>query len=240
MKRIVFVISLLFAVACTTNDEEKWNFKSAVIESFETVLSGDADYKLGYATELLIFEHYYDETYGSWCGFAQSKCYDMEDASYENQYSVYNEKAASGDHFLLYYYDTYHAENNQPTDILCRYYGDYKFNSVRLCLSTFTYHAIVTGSNAFARPFDEGDYIKVTFIALGENKSEGESVEFYIADYRDGKRFVATDWTSVDLTPLQGELWGIRVRVETTDVGEWGPNTPLYICMDDLTYSVTI
>ena len=232
MKRIVFVISLLFAVACTTNDEENWNFKSAVIESFETVLSGDADYKLGYATELLIFEHYYDETYGSWCGFAQSKCYDMEDASYNNQYSVYNDEAASGDCFMVYYYDSY----NDPTDILCRYHGYYQFKTVRVNLSTIGYKAIMEG-NAYARAFDEGDYLKVSFIALGADLAEGDVVDYYIVDYRDGKRFVADDWDTVDISSLKGGLWGLRIRIETTDVGEWGANTPLYICLDDLTYT---
>ena len=41
----------------------------------------------------------------------------------------------------------------------------------------------------------------------------------------------------VDISALKGNLWGVRIRIETTDVGEWGANTPLYICLDDLIYT---
>ncbi len=232
--RRVLLISLFaaFAVGCDMTNEEDRVFTSTVIESFELNLPATADYQLGYSSEMLEFSYNYDETYGSWSGFAQSRKKDMEDASYNNQYSVYNDEAASGDCFMVYYYDSY----NDPTDILCRYHGYYQFKTVRVNLSTISYKAIMEG-NAYARAFDEGDYLKVSFIALGADLAEGDAVDYYIVDYRDGKRFVADDWNTVDISSLKGGLWGLRIRIETTDVGEWGANTPLYICLDDLTYT---
>ena len=61
-------------------------------------------------------------------------------------------------------------------------------------------------------------------------------VECYVVDFRDGKREMATDWNEYLLTNLGEGYNRVRVTIETTDVGEWGANTPLYIAMDDLTY----
>jgi hypothetical protein len=49
---------------------------------------------------------------------------------------------------------------------------------------------------------------------------------------------MATNWDQFSLTGLGTDYDRVRVTIETTDVGEWGANTPLYICLDDLTYFV--
>lgn len=238
MKRLFFIfIPMLFA-GCAM-DEDGLNVEDrivAVVESFETAISDDSSYVYGFKNDILDFQYFVNEEYSYWGGFAQCNGYNMEDGTYANQYSVYNTKAATGNGYLLYYYDSY----NEPCDILCRYYGDYQFTTVRLNLTTYTYKSITEEDiNAFARVFTDGDYLKVTFTALLENKTEGVSTDCYVVDYRDGKQFVATNWDTFDISALSGELWGVRVRIETSDVGEYGANTPLYICMDDLTYTVS-
>lgn len=237
-KLLVLTVLATVCVGCSLEEDVMGNEvggRHDVVESFEGCALGEGGYSYGYRSDILDFEYHYDQEWGSWAGFAPSSCFDMEDATYANQYSVYNTKAASGDKFMMFYYDSY----NEPTDILCRYHGDYSFHSVRLNLSTICYKAISEG-NVYARAFGDGDYLKVSFTALGANQTEGETVEFYAVDYRDGSRFVANDWSYVDLSSLQGALWGLRIRIETTDMGEWGANTPLYVCLDDLTYSVVM
>ncbi|MBR3827439.1 MAG: DUF4465 domain-containing protein [Alistipes sp.] len=237
MKRVFSILLPALLVGCAFDaDEQNGGVNSySAVESFETAISADEDYALGYRNDYLKFEHFYNEEYSYWGGFAHSKCFDMEDGTPNNQYGVYNTKAASGNSFLVYYYDSY----NEPCDILCHYRGDYQFTTVRLNLTTYTYKSITDEDvNTFARAFTDGDYLKVIFTALLGDGSEGESVDCYVVDYRDGKRFVATNWDAFDISALRGELTGLRVRIETTDVGEYGANTPLYICMDDLTYTI--
>ncbi len=234
----ILSLPLLLITSCTDildkiggdDDVPRENLVEIVCESFDT--DAPETYLLGYNSAYLKFEHFLNEEYGYWGGFAHSSMHNMEDGSYTNQYSVYNH---SGDGFMLFYYDSY----NPTCDILCRYFGDYEFSSVLLNLSTYTHQAITEG-NDFARAFTDGDYLKVTFTALHEDKREGKSVDCYVADYREGRRFVADAWNSFDLSELRGELWGLRVKVETTDVGEYGANTPLYICMDNLIYKVEL
>lgn len=232
MKRLLWIVAVAAVFVGCDVDSDNGTMSVSVIESFEIPKVGDAGYALGYTSDYLIFEYGYDEEYGSWSGFAVSNRNDMVSADWTNQYSVYNTDMASGEQFLLYYYDSY----SEPKDILCRYVGDYTFKSVRVNVSTYT-DLVVENGNGYARAFDDGDYLKVTFTALTEDRAEGESVDFYMVDYRDGKRYVADDWAYVDLSALNGALWGIRITMETTDVNEWGACTPLYVCLDDLTYT---
>lgn len=236
MKRVFALLVVALIVGCTTEDDTQNNIKQyKAVESFERAMPTGEIYALGYENDYLEFEHFYNEEYSYWGGFAQSKCFDMEDGTFNNQYGVYNTKAASGDSFLLFYYDSY----NEPCDILCKTDQEYQFSSVRLNLTTYTYKSITDEDiNTFARAFTDGDYLKVVFTALNNDETLGQSVECYVVDYRDGKRFAATNWELFDLSALRGNLAGLRVHIETSDVGEYGANTPLYICLDDLTFTV--
>ena len=235
MKRILFIVGAILAlVAC----EQKWVDPvpdSAFTESFEKTFDGD--YSYGYVGDDLRFEHFYNEEFDYWGGFAQSKKYDTDLANglFANQYSVYNTKAKSGDIFLLYYYDSY----SEPCDIIFKREG-IRLQSIHLNLTTYTYASITDEEiNDFARVFGDGDYLKVVFTPLvdAETVEADKAVECYVVDYRDGKREVATDWKRYDLL-FDAEYYGVRVTIETTDVGQYGANTPLYIAMDDLFYTV--
>jgi hypothetical protein len=52
--------------------------------------------------------------------------------------------------------------------------------------------------------------------------------------YEDGRLRQPANWHWVDLSEV-GETDTLYFELETTDVGEWGPNTALYFCMDKLT-----
>ena len=217
-------------VACDNGGEPTSSSNS--VECFDSAFEGD--YKYGYVNKDMVFEYFINEEYGYWGGFAQSKMFDTDaqNGLPTNQYSAYNAKAASGNSFLLYYYDAY----NEPCDIVCM--TPFEIKSVKLNLTTYTYATITDEDiNAFARAFVDGDYLKVIFTPMASDQTPvGDSVECYVVDYREGKCFVADNWQEYKLNlPAAAR---IRVTLETTDVGEWGANTPLYICMDDLTYKL--
>lgn len=200
------------------------------VESFETQFEGD--YHYGYETDNLTFEHFYNEEFGYWGGFALTRKFDTDAANglFENQYAVYNASASEGDGALIYYYDSY----NEPCDIVLK--DATMLTSVRLNLTTYTYASITDEDiNSYARTFADGDYLKVVFTAMSADEAL-DSVECYVVDYRDGKRFVATNWDIYDLRSLGKGYDAVRVTIETTDVGEYGANTPLYIALDELNY----
>lgn len=200
------------------------------VESFEAQFEGD--YHYGYETDNLTFEHFYNEEFGYWGGFALTRKFDTDAANglFENQYAVYNASASEGDGALIYYYDSY----NEPCDIILK--EGVMLTSVRLNLTTYTYASITNEDiNSFARAFTDGDYLKVVFTSLKGDEEIGKS-ECYVVDYRDGKRFVATNWDKFDLRALGRGYDAVRVTIETTDVGEYGANTPLYIALDELNF----
>lgn len=200
------------------------------VESFETQFEGD--YHYGYETDNLTFEHFYNEEFGYWGGFALTRKFDTDAANglFENQYAVYNASASEGDGALIYYYDSY----NEPCDIVLK--DATMLTSVRLNLTTYTYASITDEDiNSYARTFADGDYLKVVFTAMSADEAL-DSVECYVVDYRDGKRFVATNWDIYDLRSLGKGYDAVRVTIETTDVGEYGANTPLYIALDELNF----
>lgn len=227
----MFALAILGAMAC---EREAADLQSVpTVEKFDTEMT--SDYSYGYENDHLEFEYFYNEEYAYWGGFAQSRVKDADAANglFANQYAVYNEAAASGDSFLIYYYDSY----NEPCDIVVKQQG-VSLRDVMLNLTTYTYASITNEAiNDFARVFVDGDYLKVVFTGMRGNEATGV-VECYVVDYRDGKRATTTEWTTFSLANLGEGYDRVSVTIETTDVGEWGANTPLYIAMDNLSYSV--
>ena len=231
MRKLMFALAILGAVAC---EREAADVQSVpTVEKFDTEMT--SDYSYGYENDYLEFEYFYNEEYAYWGGFAQSRVKDADAANglFANQYAVYNEAAASGESFLVYYYDSY----NEPCDIVVKQQG-VSLRDVMLNLTTYTYASITNEAiNDFARVFVDGDYLKVVFTGMRGNEATGV-VECYVVDYRDGKREMTTEWTTFSLANLGEGYDRVSVTIETTDVGEWGANTPLYIAMDNLSYSV--
>ena len=231
MKKLLFALMLLTFVACENTEAPDVNTKSFV-ESFETLTASEYDY--GFENDVVKCEYFFNEEYQYWGGFAVSKVFDTDAANgkFENQYAAYNTAAASGAKFLLYYYDSY----SEPCDMVFK--QSVMLNSVKLNLTTYTYASITDEDiNTFARKFIEGDFLKVIFTPLDKfERPVGEGVECYVVDYRDGKRFVADNWQTFPLgISTEG---GVRLSIETSDVGEYGANTPLYICLDSLEYNL--
>lgn len=222
-------------VACNNEGEDNVIKPEPIVENFDGFV-GEAQYLYGYENDAIKCEYFYNEDYGYWGGFAHSKVFetDAKKGLYENQYAAYNSKAASGDGFLLYYYDSY----NEPCDIIFKDEESVvRLSSVKLNLTTYTYASITDEDiNDYARVFAEGDYLKVIFYAVDAfGRTVGEGAECYVVDYRDGKRFVADNWQEFYLPGILSNR--VRVTIETSDIGAYGPNTPLYICMDDLIYT---
>ncbi|HKL40270.1 MAG TPA: DUF4465 domain-containing protein, partial [Cryomorphaceae bacterium] len=64
----------------------------------------------------------------------------------------------------------------------------------------------------------------------------GTEVEFYLADYTfsdNSQDYIVDEWTYVDLTSL-GDADSLSFTLTSSDVGEFGMNTPAYFCIDDL------
>ena len=224
----MFAVALMAIVACEPDSVDRKPVTE--VENFDVAMTQESTY--GFENEVFEFEYFYNEEYAYWGGFALSNVKDTDPANglFANQYAVFNDSAASGENFLIYYYDSF----NEPCDIVLK--KPVHLSDVKLNLTTYTYASITNEAiNDFARAFTDGDYLKVVFTAMKGNEITGVD-ECYVVDYRDGKRIMATDWTEYSLVNLGSDYDHVRVTIETTDIGEWGANTPLYIALDDLVY----
>lgn len=107
--------------------------------------------------------------------------------------------------------------------------------SVKICNTSYTYYAMSRGNN-YCRKFEKGDYLKLT--AHGVKETTGETtLDFYLARCEgDENNWFVTSWTNWDLSAL-GEVVAVYFTMESSDVGQFGINTPTYFAMDGLEVS---
>lgn len=174
----------------------------------------------------------YNPDWGSWSGWALSNMTDTLTPGYINQYSAIPGHGVSyTDNYMVSYGNTY-----IKLDSAIAVSGAYFTNS------TYVYLDMKNGSS-FTKKFggDDGndpDYFLVKFYSyLDENLVD--SCELYLADFRfdeNSEDYVLDDWTYVDFNndiETDIKIDSIAIKYESSDTGQFGINTPVYLCMDD-------
>jgi hypothetical protein len=83
---------------------------------------------------------------------------------------------------------------------------------------------------------NDPDFFSVSFNGFLSGQSVGTPVVFYLSDFRFNDNtldYIVRNWTRVDLSAL-GTVDSVTFHFESSDIGDFGINTPLYFCMDDL------
>ena len=141
-----------------------------------------------------------------------------------------------GTPYLVCYWGDYPDESGKMvrfSDVLFDKSADiFTPKAIYVCNTAKVIKSLQEG-DSFARAFKAGDYLTLTIMPLNAQKEviQGAEVKYYLADFRDGKTFINQGWEKIDLSPL-GACAGITFSMETTDMGEYGANTPLYFCVD--------
>ena len=147
-----------------------------------------------------------------------------------------------GSNFLIGYWDAFgdaFKTNVTESSNYVKFNDEKTYKPVGMYVTNapWSYYSCLNG-DAFTRKFKEGDYFKL--IAVGyaaDSITITGTAEFYLADYRSVNPTqwkLHNTWQWMDLTSL-GEVSFIRFNMESTDVGDWGINTPTLFCMDKLT-----
>lgn len=174
-----------------------------------------------------------------WCGVAYSGNCDMTVAGVSNQYSVYYKDpltSLGGRNGSERFAIVYCAENIMGPDytsaITFPTATEKTVDHLYVTNSTYAVLSMLNG-DSFAKKFADGDWFKLT--VTGYNKDGGQigTVDFYLADYRNGKSDIIQQWTKLDLTSL-GAVNKLTFTLSSSDTGTYGMNTPAYFCMDDI------
>jgi hypothetical protein len=182
------------------------------------------------------------EFYGG--GIAISRWNEMTTGSYLNQCSVYYSDATTGKG----------GYNGSPTFAVGYGYNDPMMGDTRSSITfsdnvteavfdhfyvTNTTYAVLSMKNggypAKQFGYDSQDWLKLVIEGFSKSGVSTGTVEFYLADFRtSASPGIITEWTRVDLSPL-GAVQKITFDVQSSDIGDYGMNTPGYFCFDNLT-----
>lgn len=241
MRKIYLALATVFAlvmVSCTGNKEviqEVIDFETMSVDStgyfngsdMSGELSGSTYYtSLTQLSASIVNEFTPNAWGGNWSGASVSTLVDTVTAGWGNQFSTIAGSGADKSKTFAVVYSE--ALVVFPSDAYV-----YEPQSIKLTNSTYSYLYVKNGDAAFGMPaYSEGKYFKIIFTGKLDNVETGV-VEFYLADFRDGKSYITRDWTNLDLTKL-GVVNEINISFESNDTGDWGVNTPLYACIDNL------
>ena len=159
-------------------------------------------------------------------------------------YGTYELAAAPGlgvdsDAYAICYLDIY---NNPGQYATLDFMSPSDLEKIFVTNTTLAAANIAVG-NAFATAFThDGDHFTLTIKGFtlddGNNHvySPDMSVDVPLALFENGELFLLDSWKEVDLSSFVG-VEGLDFFLETSDVGQYGPNTPYYFAIDSLTFT---
>ncbi|MBN2374361.1 DUF4465 domain-containing protein [bacterium] len=187
-----------------------------------------ADGSGGFSSEGATFSNYYDSTYGVyWEGFSYSNMTDTSISGVDAQYNAITGEGAEGSsNYAVGYFSSFGVV--LPTIIFSE---EKTVTGAYFTNCNYTYYSMLNG-DAFAKRFENGDWLKLTVKGLDVQGNVTGTVDFLLAEDTN----IIDSWVWLNLSSL-GVIKGIEFTMSSSDSGQWGMNTPAYFCMDNLTIS---
>ncbi len=188
----------------------------------------------GFVSGHAYFYNHFNPSWGSWSGFAYSNVKNDTTAGYTNQYAAITAGGVNGSAgYGVAYAGT-------PVSVkLDSVLAGHVLKGVFITNSTYAALSMENG-DAFAKKFGGADGTDPDWFLLTikgyEKGAYTDSVNFYLADYRSDNRaddYILKSWAWVDLQPL-GAVDSLTFELHSSDVGQYGMNTPAYFCLDNL------
>jgi len=232
------ILSLNFAYGQSTV-----NFESISLspESYDNGSGGAGDFVIGDLT----FTNVYNSSWGSWNGFSISNTTDVTTFDYSNQYSAAPGVGSAGSANYAVYFPEGSIVNNGSTSIT----GFEISNSALARLSMLNGDAIAkqfgSPNDAYGNPDGTNgeDYLRVWIVGADASGSTKDSLLFYLADYRfsdNNLDYIVDTWEQIDLTSFGFAVKQVSFRFESSDVGQWGINTPTFLAIDNVQLSAPL
>lgn len=236
MKKVYFFAVALFATSTVFAQNDTLTFEQYDLGSNSYYNGADdaGDITIGNYT----LSNNYNTQYGYMeNGFAISKVQDITTAGFTNQYASY----ANG------------GANNSEKYGVC-YSGEITFSSLRkiksLMVTNTTYAGLsMRDGDSFGKQFGSPnnaagtpdgtngeDWFLLQIIPLDENNQVvGDTVDFYLADFRfadNNQDYILNTWETVQMNDVLAKK--LTFKLSSSDVGQYGMNTPAYFALDNL------
>ena len=136
--------------------------------------------------------------------------------------------------YVIGYYSEWVSASQGYSSNIIDFNGEYYPEYVYICQNSNTHKAITQGEFN-ARPFTEQDTLALIIQALDSTMQPTATIIYYLAI--DGT--CNEGWVKVPLTAL-GQTSCLSFSMTSTDIGDWGANTPLYFALDGLTINTEL
>lgn len=209
--------------------------KNGTVDSSESYGSMNVYYTKAIESGDWGFINVYNATWSSWGGFAASTVLDKATPGMVNQYATYAGSGANGTPVFAVGYSPAWARLSDTSTTKT-------VSSIMICNTTYAGLSMKNGDD-YAKKFggdsgDDEDWFLLTITGYDENRNQTGTVEFYLADYRfsdNTQDYIVDEWTEVDLGRL-GKVAQLKFSLTSSDMGDYGMNTPAYFCADELKY----
>lgn len=186
----------------------------------------------------------YTPGFGSWNGFSWSKVTDTTTPGFANQYASFTGGGSDGAGGTITGTNYAVGFGNQTFFNLPE---AAELQSIDVTNTTYAGISMRDG-DSFAKKFggasgNDEDFFKLTLTGFEDLNLSGSTtgaLEIYLADYRfsdNSKDYILDTWNQFDLTDL-GSARSVGFSFTTTDNGDFGANTPLFVAIDNLNYSI--
>ncbi len=234
-RNLLCLIVVLTIVNIANSDIATFEDLSLPAESYWNGSDGSGGFSSGGA----YFSNNYDSTWDSWDGFSYSNITDTATGGAAGQY---NAIAGGGQGNSANYAIGYVGWASPPRitlDTAAVIEGLYVTNNNN------TYYSMLNG-DAFAKKFgseggNDQDWLMMTITGKDIDDVVTGTVDFYLADYRfadNAADYIVDTWQFIDLTSL-GAVKSLEFGLSSSDVGDWGMNTPAYFAVDTLVVKST-
>ena len=183
------------------------------------------------------FYNSYNPEWFAWNGWAYSSVSDVETPGFMNQYSAitgsgFDPEGTGSPNYAVGY----------PFPVSVIDFPDGQAHEVKGFFVTNTTYAALSMENGddFSKEFGGSTGADPDFFRLWIRGSKDghptDSVVFYLADYRAVSSlhdYIIRTWQWVDVSSL-GKVDSLIFSLESSDVGDWGMNTPGFFCLDAL------
>ena len=175
-----------------------------------------------------VFDDYYKYWYFS-KGFAVSNIVNVDSAGFNNLFASYaGSGATQSKNYLL-------ATNNAGVKLP----STVQLVSIAITNATYTALSMKNGDD-FAKKFiaKDKDFFKVWVKGFSAGKVK-DSIAVYLADFQnvdESKNYIQKEWKTIDLSKFVA-IDSLNFKLESTDVGQWGMNTPGYFTVDNIKFT---
>jgi hypothetical protein len=241
MKKTITLLTIA-GMAAISNAQTVADFENLQLNpnSFWNGNDGSGGFESGNA---YFYNEYSNDWGGFWAGgFAYSNMKDNTTAGWTNQYSAFTTEGYNGSANYAV------SQNNSVIRLTGNAQGKV-VNGFYVTNTTFAALSMRDG-DMFGKKFGspnnaageadgtEGkDWFKLSITGWFNGEAIEDTVEFYLADYTfddNSQNYIVKEWTWVDLLTL-GNLDSLIFHLSSSDVGDWGMNTPAYFAMDNFT-----